>query len=380
MRRLNTIIKKEFIHIWRDKATLIMVLLMPCGILLLLGYAMSNDIEHLPLAVADLSKTKESRRYIDHYWVSKYFDIYQYVDGEDEILELIDRGEAKGGLLIPEDFGRKVESAETAAVQFYIDGTNPLEGQVSQLAVSTISSKSSERILISQLNRTMGNALGSEAIKMPIDAHALYMYNPNMRRVNYMVPGLIAVILQTQALLLTALSIVKEREQGTMEQLIVTPIKSWELMLGKVIPYVAVAFFNAILALAVGVYWFKVAIAGSILQLLLYSLIYIIGSLGMGVLVSAVSKTQMQAMYLTGVVIMMPSFILSGLMWPRESMPPAVYTIGEILPVTHYLVIVRGIMLKGVGGIYLWHSIWPMVALCLIFFIGSVLAFKKRIV
>jgi len=374
MDRMWTIVRKEFIHIFRDPRTLSLVIVMPVMMLLLLGYAVAGDIEDIPMAVADHSKTDTSRRFIDRFEVSGFFEATHYVQSEQEILQLIDEGKVKSGVLIPEDFGRKIKTGDSTSVLFYIDGSNPTLAQTAQLGAETISQVASQEILIKQLSRSPMGA----GIKLPIDSRMRFLYNPDMKRMNFMIPGLVAMILQMQTLLLTAFSIVREREQGTLEQLIVTPIRPWELMLGKILPFIVVAFINIALTLALGVFWFKVPIAGSLWQFSLWSMVFLLGSLGLGVLISNLSRTQMQAMYLSS-FIMLPTFILSGFMFPRENMPWPAYIAGYFLPVTYYLDIVRGIILKGIGQEYLWPSIWPMAVFSIAVFILSVLLFRKRI-
>ena len=195
-----------------------------------------------------------------------------------------------------------------------------------------------------------------------------------------MIPGLIPIILQVQALLLSALAIVKEREQGTMEQLIVTPIKSWELMLGKTIPYLLVSVINLFALLGLSRLLFNISIAGSFWELVVLSLIFIVGSLGMGVLISNLAQSQMQAMYLAVFVILIPAIILSGLLFPRNNMPLVTFWYSELLPVTHYLEITRGIMMRGISaGQLWWSSTFPLLVLSVIYFVASILAFRKRI-
>jgi ABC-2 type transport system permease protein len=246
--------------------------------------------------------------------------------------------------------------------------------QTAQLAAETISQSTSQEILIQRLERS-GTGL---AISLPVDARVRYLYNPNLKKMNFMIPGLVAIILQIQTLLLTAFAIVREREQGTLEQLIVTPIHSWELMLGKILPFVLVAFVNVAMTVAVGAIWFGVEVAGSITLLSVLSLIFLLGSLGLGVLISNISQTQMQAMYMAS-FIMMPSFILAGLLYPRENMPWIAYYAGYLLPVTYFLEIVRGIMLKGVGFVTLWSWVWPMTVFSIVVFFASVFMFRKRL-
>jgi len=369
-----TIVRKEFIHIVRDPRTLGLVLIMPVMMLLLLGYAVASDVKDLPMALADLSKSEESRRFVEHFTVTDFFKVTHLVQSEDEILQLLDEGKVKAGLLIPEDFGRQVSTGGAGSVQFYIDSTNPTTAQTAQLAAETISQSASQEILIQRLGRTPL----SRGLSLPVTAHLKYLYNPDMRRMNFMIPGLVAVILQIQALLLTAFAIVREREQGTLEQLIVTPIRPWELILGKILPFVVVAMLNVAMTVGVGYIFFGVDVAGSITLLALLSLVFLLSSLGLGVLISALARTQMQAMYLAA-FIMMPAFILAGLLFPRENMPWVAYYSGYLLPVTYFLEIVRGIILKGIGAEYLWPQIWPMAAFGVVVFFISVLLFHKRL-
>ena len=373
-RRMFTIVRKEWLHIIRDPRTLGLVIIMPVIMLFLLGYAVANDVTDIPMAVADLSQTENSRTLVDKLAVSGFFKYTYSAQSENEILKLLDEGTVKAGLYIPEDFGRNISTGETGTIQFYIDGSNPSVAQTAQLAAETISQSMSQEILINRLERS-GSGM---QLNLPVDARLRYLYNPDMKRMNFMIPGLVAIILQIQTLLLTAFAIVREREQGTLEQLIVTPVRSWELMLGKILPFVVVAFVNVVMTVAVGAIWFGVEVAGSITLLAVLSLIFLLGSLGLGVFISNISKTQMQAMYMAS-FIMMPSFILAGLLFPRENMPWLAYYAGYFLPVTYFLEIVRGIILKGAGFASLWVWIWPMAVFSIVVFFASVLMFRKRL-
>ncbi|HAX70222.1 MAG: ABC transporter permease [Chloroflexi bacterium] len=373
-RRMATIVRKEWLHIIRDPRTLMLVIVMPVMMLVLMGYAVANDVEDIPLVVADLSNTDSSRWLVDKFTVSGFYMVTHTAHSEDEILDMLDAGTVKAGLYIPESFGREITTGGTGTIQFYIDGSNPTVAQTAQLAAETISQSTSQEILIQRLERS-GTGL---AISLPVDARVRYLYNPNLKKMNFMIPGLVAIILQIQTLLLTAFAIVREREQGTLEQLIVTPIHSWELMLGKILPFVLVAFVNVAMTVAVGAIWFGVEVAGSITLLSVLSLIFLLGSLGLGVLISNISQTQMQAMYMAS-FIMMPSFILAGLLYPRENMPWIAYYAGYLLPVTYFLEIVRGIMLKGVGFVTLWSWVWPMTVFSIVVFFASVFMFRKRL-
>jgi ABC-2 type transport system permease protein len=377
MERLQTIMRKEFFHIVRDPRTLAMILLLPGLLLVLLGFGVSGESSNIPMAVVDYSRTDQSRAYLDAYTSSGDFElVYQPLD-EEEMLNLIDQDEVDVGLLIPEDFGRQVATGGSVKVQLYVNGSaDPTIVQTMQLKLSAIGQMATQDILV---ERIMRYPEAGGLFQLPVDALMKVLYNPNGNGGLFMIPGLIPIILQVQALLLSALSIVREREQGTMEQLIVTPVKRWELMLGKIIPYLLVSLLNVVALLVLGDYIFGVSVAGNYLELVLLSVVFIVGSLGMGVLISNVSQSQMQAMYVAVFVVIIPAIILSGLMFPRENMPAVTYWFGALLPVTHYLDITRGIMLRGIGSEYLWASIIPLIVLSIVYFVASVLVFKKRI-
>ena len=376
MDRLWTIIKKEFFHIWRDPRTLALLLALPGVLLVLLGYGISYESKNIPMAVADFSKSDASRQFVEKYTASGDFDHKFDVLSTDELLNLIVQDKVDVALVIPEDFGRNVDTNETVKVQFYINGASePSEIQTIQLKLSAISGNIAQEILVEQINRS-GQASG---LALPVEGLTKILYNPDSQSQLFMIPGLIPIILQVQALLLSALAIVREREQGTMEQLIVTPIKSWELMLGKSIPYLILSVANLFVLLWLGSWLFGVTVVGSFWGLVGLSFIFIVGSLGMGVLISNISQSQMQAMYLAVFVVLIPAIILSGLMYSRDNMPLVTYYFSELLPVTHYLEITRGIMLRGTELQYLWPSVLPLIVLSIIYFVASVLAFRKRL-
>ncbi len=376
MERLWTIMRKEAYHIWRDPRTLGLILLLPGLLLILLGFGISGESSDLSMVVADLSKTDASRRYLNYYTASDDFELSAEADSEAEVLAFIDAGKAQVGLLIPEDFGRSLETGQTAEVQLYVNGSaDPSRVQTIQLKLTAIGQTASQTILVRRITR-LGAAAG---LSLPIDTFVKTLYNPNGDRKLYIIPGLIPIILELQGLLLSALAIVKEREQGTMEQLIVTTIKPWELMLGKIIPYLVVSTFTLLSMLALSQLLFGITIAGSFWQLVGLSLIFIVGSLGMGVLISNLAQSQMQAMYLAMFIVLIPSIILSGMIYPRDGMPLASLIYSELLPVTHYLTILRGIFLRGVGAEALWPSIWPLIGLSIVYFVASIFVFRKRI-
>ena len=377
MKRLWSIMKKELFHIWRDPRTLALILALPGVLLVLLGYGISGETINTSLAVVDFSKTDASRAYIERFTASQDFELSHFVSSTDELQELIDKDLAEVGIIIPEDFGRNLSTQNQASVQVWVNGSiSPTDALTVQLKLSAISQMASQDILIEWLSRGGTNF----NLTLPIADNIRMLYNPTGDQSLYMIPGLIPILLQVQALLLSALAIVREREQGTMEQLIVTPIKPWELMLGKIIPYLLVSIVNLFLLLGLGKLLFGVTVAGSFWNLIGLSIIFIIGSLGMGVLISNISQTQMQAIYIAVFVVLIPAIILSGLLYSRNNMPAITYWYSELLPVTQYLEITRGIIVRGASAQSLFlSSTLPMIIFSVIYFTASVLVFRKRI-
>lgn len=377
MNRVWTIMRKELLHIWRDPITLTMVLLLPALLLLLLGYGISFEQQSVKLAVTDFSKTDSSRKLIEKFTVSQDF-VYEYdVLSEDALVDLIDQDKVDVGILIPEDYDRDLISGTVSKILIYIDGSiQPTDSLTLQLKLNSISSMAAQDNLIEKVEKS---GLAS-SFNLPFTGVLKTLYNPNGDTKLYMIPGLVAILLQIQTLILSALSIVKEREQGTMEQLIVTPIRSWELMLGKIIPYLFVCIFTLFALLGLSHLFFGVSVAGNLGALVGLSVIYILGSLGLGVLISNISQTQMQAIYILLFVILVPAIILSGLMFSRDSMPVFTYWYSELLPVTQYLEIIKGIMVRGISADSLFmSSTLPLIILSVVYFSASILVFRKRI-
>lgn len=374
MRNVLTITRKEFIHIVRDPKALSLVLVMPVTLLLLLGYAVAVEIEDIPTVVYDQDKSNESRRVLERFWNTRYFAYQGSASSSEEIIELIDGGQARVGLIIPPGFATSVDAGKPATMQVIIDGSDPSVAQTALFVAETVGQVASVEVMTTKLSSLMA---GGE-LRTPIEVRPRLLYNPDMKKINFMIPGLIGAILQVQTLLLTAFAIVREREQGTLEQLLVSPIRSWELMAGKIIPFVLVAFLNVLIALLIGSFWFQVPVSGSVMLLLGLSLIFLLSSLGLGILISTVSSTQLQALHLSS-FIMLPAFILSGFIVPRENMPLVAYYAGYLVPLTYFLTILRGIVLKGVGLAYLWKQVLPLALFSVSVFGLSVVTFHKRL-
>lgn len=379
MNRLWTIMRKEIYHIRRDPRTLGMILLLPAMLLILLGFGISGESRDTKMAVLDYSKSSSSRWYIDRFTASDDFELLYDVSSEDELLDLIDRDLVDVGMVIPENFDRNLLTGDPANVMIYVDGSmNPSDSMMVQLKLGSISGMASQDLLYEKVEKS--GLTGSGGFENPIQGIVKTLYNPSGDNRLYLIPSLIPILIQIQTLLLSAMAIVREREQGTMEQLIVTPIRSWELMLGKIIPYMVVSMVNLFILLGLGKLLFGISIAGNLGVLVGLSLIFIIGSLGMGVLISNISQSQMQAMYIAVFIVLIPAVILSGMLYSRDNMPAVTYWYSELLPVTQYLEITAGIIVRGASPETLWwSSTFPMMVLSVIYFAASVLAFRKRI-
>lgn len=339
--RVASIMRKEFLHIIRDPRTLAVMFLIPVVQLLLLGYAATTDVKHLRTAVWDQDQSARSRALVEAYRASGYFDIIYRAGSEEDLVYAMDSGIVRAGLVIPAGYERALARRDKATVGFVVDGSDPSVATTALSAAQGVGQSQSVEVLQKALGGRLENAPG-------IEVHPRVWYNPSMESANFMIPGLIGVILSMLTMLLTAMSIVREREQGTIEQLIVTPIRPLELIVGKVAPYVLIAFWDLLEILFIGVWWFGVPVHGSVPLLLGLACVFLATSLGLGILISTVSKTQQEAMLLT-FLILLPSIFLSGYFFPIDAMPPFLQYVSKVVPLTYILIIVRAIVLKGVG-------------------------------
>lgn len=372
--RILSIMRKEFIQIRRDPRTLVIMVVVPALQLMLFGYAVTTNVDHIATVVYDQAADGRSRDLLSAFTNTEYFTLVGHVSSAGEARAAIDRGDARVAFVIPPDFSRDLDAGRPAHLQVMVDGSDP---NTASTALFTATSIAQARAA-SEVQASLGRVGLSRGVEMPIEIRPSILYNPSMRSLNFMIPGLIGLIIQMQAVILTAFAIVRERENGTLEQLIVTPIKPWELMVGKIAPYVVVAFLQVAIALAVGTLWFQVEIAGSLALLLALSVVFLVGSLGIGLLISTLSKTQSQALQLS-VVTILPAVLLSGFMFPREAMPPLLYYLGYLLPITYFLKIVRGIFLKGIGMEYLWFEVALLAVFGLAIFTLSAWRFQKKL-
>jgi ABC-2 type transport system permease protein len=355
--RIWSIVFKEFVQIRRDPRTLAIVLAMPLMQLILFGYAINTTVDHIATIVFDEARDAQSRGFLNGFFNTGYFDRAGQATSLAHVRQAIDDGSARVGIVIPPTFSTDMLAGRLPTAQVVVDGSDPNTAQTALLVSGTLAQRG-----------------GGPSV----DIRPAVLYNPSLQSINFMIPGLLGLILQFQTLLLTAFAVVRERERGTLEQLVVTPIKPWELMLGKILPYVAIAFANLFLATGIGRFWFGVEFAGSFGLLLLLSALFLLSSLGLGLLVSTVSQTQTQAMQMA-LFIMLPSIILSGFVFNRESMPHPIRELGLLIPLTYFLQILRGVILKGVGVEVLWPQVLALAAFGLAVFSLSANRFRKTL-
>jgi ABC-2 type transport system permease protein len=342
--RLLSLIRKEFIQILRDPRTLVITFAIPVVQLFLLGYAANTDVRNVPLAVFDQSHSAAGRRLLDAYRAADYFKLTYVVDSEDELRALIDTGDARAGLIIPSNYGQQISGGQPVQIAFVLDGSDPTVAATALSAATLIGESHSINLLVERLNQR-GQP---DVFQSQVNVRTQVWYNPDLESAYFMVPALIGMILQMQATMLTSIAIVRERERGTIEQLIVTPLRAWELVVGKLIPYIIIAFFNTLEVLVIGTLWFDVPVRGSLSLLLALSGLFLVPSLGIGLVISTGAKTQHEAMMLS-FFTMMPSIFLSGFLYPLAAMPKVLQWISAVIPLRYYLIIVRSLVLKGVG-------------------------------
>lgn len=374
LQRLLSVVKKEIIQIRRDPPSLAMAFVVPVMMLLIFGYAVTTDVEHIDTAVLDQTNSLESRQLVEVFRNTGYFDTETYVQNFAELTTLIDTGRARVGIIIPPDYTNKLKRNEEAQLQLIVDGSDPLVARTALSTAQVVAQHEAFDLKVQTLRQT-----GLPVNLQPaIDLRFRIWYNPNMESMKFNIPGLIGLIMQNITMMLTAFAMVRERERGTLEQLIITPVKPFELIVGKLIPYIFIAFIDILIILGFGTFWFNVPVNGSILLLLGLSFIFLMGALGLGMFVSTLAKTQLQAMQVSFMIIL-PSVLLSGFMFPRESMPKIIQLIGYVIPLTYFLRILRGIVLKGVGFAYLWQDVILLTVFAAAILTLSIVRMKKRL-
>jgi ABC-2 type transport system permease protein len=371
--RLISIIRKEFIQIFRDPRTLVLIIVMPIMQLFLLGYAATTDVKNVSLAVWDQAQSPQSRGLLDAFRAANYFQISYAVGSEDEYRSLIESGKVRAVLIIPPDYDHSLADGN-AQVSLVLDGSDATVGGTALSTARLIGQSYATKVTADQ------SALSGRAASFtpPLEVRTQVWYNPDLISAYFNVPGVIGQILFMITALLTASTIVRERERGTIEQLIVTPIRSWELVVGKILPYVILALVDTIEVLIIGHLIFKVPIRGDIGLILLLSGLFVISSLGIGLLASTIANTQQEA-FITVMVTMLPSIFLSGFLFPLDAMPRALQIVSYAIPLRYYLVIIRALTLKGVGPEAIVNEIFALAVFGIVIMSVAALRFRKRL-
>jgi ABC-2 type transport system permease protein len=374
MRRFKALIKKEMTHMLRDPRTLVFIFLMPIMQLVLLGYANSTEIKNVPTAVFNQDNSKASRALLDSFQATEYFSFDYAVYTQADVYRLIDAGKAKVGIIIPPDYSRNLATQKPADVLVLLDGSDPTIASAVLSASALAGQAHGTNVRTQQLSLQGPSKGGLSAV----DVRTRVLYNPDLLGSYNLVPGLIAMILFQTATNLTALAIVKERERGTMEQLIVTPIRSWELIVAKIIPYIIVSFANTVLIMGVGTFLFGVPLRGSLILLFALVGLYLLPTLGLGLLISTAARTQQQAQLMT-MPIMLPAMMLSGVFFPISSLPAFLQFFSNLLPLTYFIYILRSILVKGVGLEYIIPQVIALTVFAIVLLGLAAMRFQKTL-
>jgi len=367
-RGLGAILFKEFIVVWRDPMTLFFMLFPPLIEMIAFGYALDNDVKHMAMVILNEDRTVESRQFLDRFVNTETFRIIGEVQNVEQLASEIRKGRAYVGLQIPPHFTRDLHAGHPAQVQMLIDGSNSTTAlQALNTALGVALTQSVEMMMRDSGRHTV-----------PIEVRPQMLYNPTMRSPNFFVPGVIGVVLQIGTTFATAMAVVRERERGTLEQLLVSPLSRWGLMLGKLIPYLCIGMIMATMLFAIMRFIFAVPIAGSAIAMMLATLIYVFALLSLGLLVATKAENQMQALQMS-MTFIMPSVFFSGFIFPRETMPWIFYAIGALLPTTYFISLMRAIILRGANFLEYWPNLAILIVMSIFLFCVCALMFRKKV-
>lgn len=374
MRRIAAILRKEALEIKRDPYSLGIAVLLPLIMLILFGYAINLDLTNVRLAVWDQDNSVESREYISSFENSGYFIIKERAESYQDITEYMDKGTLDAALIIPPDFSERLLKGQPAEVQTMIDGSFPPTAEVAINYTQAVNEMQSANWLNLSFQRQ-----GLPQLEEAVSVEPRVWYNPSLESKNFIVPGLFGVLLMAFPPLLSVLSVVREKERGSIQQVLISPIKPYEFILGKLMPYAVIAFFEVLVILAAAVFWFQMPVKGSLLLFLLLAVIYVMCTVAIGLLASTVTKSQVVAMLLAIVITVMPSMLFSGFVYPISNMPTFFQFYTYLFPARFFIEISRGIFLKGNGLLYLWPDIlWLLGYTAAIITLAS-LRFKKKV-
>lgn len=374
LRHIWAVTRKEFNHIVRDRSTLFLVLFTPTLLLLLMAYALTVDIKHVPVAVLDYDQSKTSRAFVQQITAGEDLDIYAYATNMDEVEAMLMHGEIKAAVVISKGFASDLLAFKGMPMQVIIDGTEPESGS---FAVEHIQQRAEEFISNALSSQLQAAGISTESMQ-PIDMRVQTWYNPDLKPRNDIIPGLISMVLGVPSLSV-ALALAREREHGTMEQLLATPIARAELMLGKILPYVLVGLINVIIIPLLAIWWFGISFNGNFLLFFGLSALFMFAVLSMGMIVGVFMRTQAAALALSFLVVFFPGFFLTGIFFPLASMPEEARLESLFLPGTHYAIITRGVFLPGVGMDVLWPYAVMLVILGVVFTLVAALFFRKKL-
>lgn len=372
-KRVSALMRKEFIQLLRDWRTLALLLVAPILEMFLLAYAVSLTVDHIPTVIADLSLDTRSRDFVNALEISGFFDVALYVSGEVEVIRAIDEGRARAGVVIPPDFSVHIERGD-AQVLLLLDGSDAFTLQSGYGAALAIAQTHATELMMEKISRRGAFDIG----QLPISTFTRILYNPDMDDMTFIIPAMAAMLVQIVAVGMTAMSVVREREVGTIEQLLVTPVRPLELIVGKLTPNILIAAIDLACVILFGNLWFGVAFKGDLWLFVWLSLVFIISGLGLGLLVSTVTRTQKEAQQATA-VLMLVAMMLSGFIYPRAPMPPLVRAVGNLIPLTYFNNIIRGIVTKGVGLTFIWHDALVLIGYAVLVMLLAALTFKKRL-
>ncbi len=373
LKRIGALIQKETIQILRDWRTLAMILALPLIEMFLFAYAVTLTVDHIPTAVADMSRDAQSRAFVEALEISGYFDMEMHVEGKEQVLQAIGAGRVKAGVVIPPDFAAQVERGDAQAL-IVLDGSDSFTVQAGYSAASAIAQAQGMELLLEKAGQMGLDSIGS----LPIYTSTHILYNPNMDGLIFMIPGIAALLLLLLTIGQVSTSVVRERELGTLEQILVTPVRPLELIVGKMAPNILLTVIDMLIIILVGVFWFDLPFQGNPWLFAWLSLLYIVSGLGLGLLVSTGAQTQKQAQQIT-TMLMLLGMLLTGLIYPRALMPPVVQAIGNLIPATYFIRIARGIITKGVGLSFMWTDVLVLVIYGTATMVLAAVTFKKRL-
>lgn len=372
-RRLWAVARKEGIHIIRDWRSLVMGIAIPILLLILFGYALTLDVDEVPLVVWDQSGTETSRRFISQFDGSPYFSLRRYVQTYADVERAIDEGSALVALIIPTDFGPDLDAGRVTRVQAIMDGSDSNTATIVLGYVETVARTYNQDLAIEQTARKSGRT-----VTVPLDLRPRVWFNADMESKNYIIPGLIAVIMMVIAAMLTSLTVAREWETGTMEQVISTPLKGSELILGKLLPYFGIGLLDVVIAVLMGEFLFEVPLRGNVALLFGMAAVFLAGALSLGMLISIVTKAQLLASQLAMVVTFLPAFLLSGFMYDISNMPTVIQAITHVVPARYFVSLLKGIYLKGIGLEILVLEAVLLAGFGLLVLLAANLIFKKK--